>query len=156
MLNKRLSSSQTFLCVFKTVFVFIRLCAFCAFYKVICLTLYAFCAFVCIKTSKMKNVICLTLYAFCAHKSIYDESHFLWFLCLWDLFLKDIKLPQYHQLLYFCNHYNIFHHNFYDHNLFLSSPSFFSHHNILFQPLWSFSIVTIWFNLSEMSQFVSI
>ena len=114
-LNKRLSSFQTFCCVFKTVFVFIRLCVFCAFYKVVFLTLYAFCTF-------------------CVHKDIYEERHFSCFFVLVGSFLKRNKtspMPSFTILIY---HYNTFQ----------SSQCFFittvlSHYHKIFLLLQSFS-----------------
>ena len=68
--HKRLFFSWTFLCTFKTAFIF------------------------------------------------YLLMYFLCFLCLWDFFLKGIKLPQYHHLLYY---WDIITKYFYRHNTFLLS-----------------------------------
>ena len=139
-LKKRLSCFQTFFCIFKTVFVLFAYALY-AFYEVVCLR---FMFFMRIITSKIKKVVYLTFYVFCGHKNIYEESRFLCFLCLWDLFLKAVKLPQYHHLLYYyiiiihCNHHNPFlllqYSSFttiysYYHNLFKVMNTDIHHHN---------------------------
>ena len=83
-------------------YVYLRLffICLCAFYEVLCLKLYAFCAN---KSIEDEESFYLAIYAFYVHKDVYEESLFLCFLCLWDLFSKGIKLPHYHHLLYYFN-----------------------------------------------------
>ena len=107
------------------------------------LRLVLFTIFVLIKTSKMKKVVYLTLYTFCVDKNIHEESRFLYFLCLWDLFLKGIKLPN--TMIYYTTNIIIIHFNYHNPFLLLQysfiTITYFYHYN-LFASLIFFQMMT--------------